>query len=1061
MAQATRADLKAKWIQGYMPTKADYDEFFDSFFNMLSTEDKAELKTYFDTIYATPGDIPDVSSLLKLDQTTPQAVVNGSPIMEGIQFDITPSTSSAVEGLLRWNPTDRTLDLGLMDGLSTMQIGQELPLPAYNNTGVQIEEMTPVYISGRQGNLPEITPARSDSEATSRILGITTTTFGATGSSRNGLVTTFGYVRKIKTNYTGSGIWGTTWVTNDRLYVSKTVAGQLTNVEPTVPHHSDVVATVAIVGSVGIGSILVINEKHTSLQELTDVNGTPLTTDGQILNWHNTTQLFDFDKNINDYLPIQGITDSKGLTGFVDGDNINVAYNYTNRTITLTGNLDYYWRGIKGTLVSPWTSTAHTNTTGNWYLYSTGGTTFAWSNTVWSFSDLMVAAVKRGATNLLSFAIRETHKLMDSAAHKEFHSQIGTYKSSGGLLTAGTYIENTPTDIANTPGFDSAVLEDEDLQSVVTTWTEGTYTTAYVGASNLLVFDTTKTLPFHSTGAGAYLEINDPIAGTMTAGINNRYYNVYQIIVPACSDTDSQRYKMILLQPQVAYTDLASAQAENVASLKLGNFAALFTEFVIHARITYITASGDANAGKCRIATNGVTYVAGNKAGQVNVAGLVSTNHATLSNRGWLLSGHVGTANKLAAFNALGVTEEITHGEFKGTSTGKNIIAVANTSANDYTNTLPAKNGTIAMTSDIVPYFDATIGSSGADYTTLSAAYAAGKRNLKLISSITETSNTVITDYLNIYSTLNTNEINIGSYILQLTTDYVVVRFDNLSFKCINPSTYTFIQTVITSPTIYFSNCIISNLSTSNGKYIANGMYEKIYLNDCKVILGDYIGNYIKELTNTKTNYCEFVGGGTSCALISDTTAGGVHRNCVFTNNNFTGSWSTSNPIIRGLRGANISNISSSVACVFGAEDGSYEALISNMILINGFVFNRTNNLRLTNFEIKGFVSGFSSGIFINGKINTGITLTASNTFIGVTFTGAVTLNTNSNIFQDCIFSSTITGSGDYNKISNCIVTGLITLSSGAENNIITCNTLTGGLTDNSASATNIIKDNI
>jgi len=37
----------------------------------------------------------------------------------------------------------------------------------------------------------------------------------------------------------------------------------------------------------------------------------------------------------------------------------------------------------------------------------------------------------------------------------------------------------------------------------------------------------------------------------------------------------------------------------------------------------------------------------------------------------------------------------------KGTSTGKNIISVANTSATDYTNTLPAKNWTIAMTSDI------------------------------------------------------------------------------------------------------------------------------------------------------------------------------------------------------------------------------------------------------------------------------------------------------------------------------------------------------------------------
>jgi len=37
----------------------------------------------------------------------------------------------------------------------------------------------------------------------------------------------------------------------------------------------------------------------------------------------------------------------------------------------------------------------------------------------------------------------------------------------------------------------------------------------------------------------------------------------------------------------------------------------------------------------------------------------------------------------------------------KGTSTGVNTISVANTSATSYTNTIPAKTGTFAMTSDI------------------------------------------------------------------------------------------------------------------------------------------------------------------------------------------------------------------------------------------------------------------------------------------------------------------------------------------------------------------------
>lgn len=230
-----------------------------------------------------------------------------------IDFNLSPTITPA-EGRLAWNPTDGTLDLGMLGGLVTQQIGQELPIPAYNDTGVSIPEGTPVYISGRTGHLPEITPARSDSESTSVIFGITTSTFGTIGDDRKGLVTVFGYVRKIKTNYSGAGVWGTTWVTNDRLYVSKTISGQLTNVEPTAPHHSDVVATVGIVGPLGIGSIFVINEKHYTLEQLTDVNGTPLTATGQFPVWDNVNKYFDFTYNITNYSKMENGTAQGQLT---------------------------------------------------------------------------------------------------------------------------------------------------------------------------------------------------------------------------------------------------------------------------------------------------------------------------------------------------------------------------------------------------------------------------------------------------------------------------------------------------------------------------------------------------------------------------------------------------------------------------------------------------------------------------------------------------------------------------------------------------------------------------
>jgi len=67
----------------------------------------------------------------------------------------------------------------------------------------------------------------------------------------------------------------------------------------------------------------------------------------------------------------------------------------------------------------------------------------------------------------------------------------------------------------------------------------------------------------------SYLQINNPSTGAMADGINNRYYNIYQILVPTTSDTDSQKFRTIFLQPQTAYTFLALAQAEDTRILQL------------------------------------------------------------------------------------------------------------------------------------------------------------------------------------------------------------------------------------------------------------------------------------------------------------------------------------------------------------------------------------------------------------------------------------------------------------------------------------------------------------
>lgn len=320
------------------------------------------------------------------------------------------------------------------------------------------------------------------------------------------------------------------------------------------------------------------------------------------------------------------LSDIEDPTGFLHQEDIDVQYNNPgwpgpgpSRAIVLTGTLEYYWRGVKHTLTSPWTSDQHDEGDGTYYLSSTDGTTFAWSESPWTFEDIQVARVTVADSGATVFGQREPHGVMPFSVHQALHSNVGTWRKSGLTLDPATYTVNTASDAATTPGFLEGVIVDEDLETTIPAWAQGTYTTVRIGAASTAVFDLAASFPFRSSGS--YILVNTPSAGTEAATVNNRYVNIYQLVIPVASDTDSQKYRMLMLQPQTAYTSLAAAQAEDPRGLVLGTLTDLAAELVFHARITYVTAAGDANTGKCRIATNGVTYLTGGRASQVSVSG--------------------------------------------------------------------------------------------------------------------------------------------------------------------------------------------------------------------------------------------------------------------------------------------------------------------------------------------------------------------------------------------------------------------------------------------------------
>ena len=286
--------------------------------------------------------------------------------------------------------------------------------------------------------------------------------------------------------------------------------------------------------------------------------------------------------------------DLKDPTGFVDQDNLDVAYDATNRTVTLThssGKVEYYYRGRKAELTSPWVSSAHTADTNEWYLYCTNGTDFNWSTTVWAFSDIQAAKVTN--LNTRRVGMRETHGAnLSYAAHQVAHDMIKTYRRSGGAMTQVVLASTTAAN--RRPFFASTVVQDEDLRTVNAALNSASYTQAYLAGA------TPGTITFVE-GASDIVPLsgNQPFYNQNNAGTfqqtllsNNSHMNVWVVAMPASSDANSQQYRYIFLQGQTQGS-LSAIQSLSSSSLELRSFQAKFPEFVFIHRFIVKFSSGN------------------------------------------------------------------------------------------------------------------------------------------------------------------------------------------------------------------------------------------------------------------------------------------------------------------------------------------------------------------------------------------------------------------------------------------------------------------------------------
>jgi len=219
--------------------------------------------------FITLEDIPPVTGFVPYTGATQDVDLGEYELKAGqVEFDQTPTGTAGV-GVMRWNDSDGTVDLGLKGGNVTLQIGQESVLRVVNKTATNINLLEANYqavrVTGAQGQRLKVDLAQATNDNLSaETIGLVTETIN---NNQEGFITTGGIVRNINT--TGS-LQGETWADGDILYLSPTTAGNVTKVKPTAPNHLVIVGYV-VHAHANQGSIFVKVDNGYELDELHNV----------------------------------------------------------------------------------------------------------------------------------------------------------------------------------------------------------------------------------------------------------------------------------------------------------------------------------------------------------------------------------------------------------------------------------------------------------------------------------------------------------------------------------------------------------------------------------------------------------------------------------------------------------------------------------------------------------------------------------------------------------------------------------------------------------------------
>ena len=353
--------------------------------------------------------------------------------------------------------------------------------------------------------------------------------------------------------------------------------------------------------------------------------------------------------------------------------------------------------------------------------------------------------------------------------------------------------------------------------------------------------------------------------------------------------------------------------------------------------------------------------------------------------------------------------------------------------------------------------WEATVDTSGADYTTVQAALAAGYRNILVLGGVTETTDWVLsanTQYRIRGQASDFNPPELLSFSdgvnVQLATN-TWLQLENLDFHYTRTSAplSLFVGTGEATQKIVFKNCeMLNNTTTQANSYMIDNCRFEMY--DCELEVNSANGsgldldedcvmknvivstngtggnNFINFKAGTHKLHNVFIGGAWSSGTFIDTTGGSqfVSDSDFLVGSNVTmelaGFWSncsigagTSGSVVLGISGSTNAYMTN---CTFAdspvqmiARSGATASSMIGCSNIGDFTWSADNG---SNHKFSG--CGFNGTVTVEGD---------EHMFSGCYFAGAVTVNDSAdinNVFVGCRFDSTVTDNGSNTIIRGC-----------------------------------------